>query len=99
MSIGKPRPRMTKFRKAQGMTIRQMANVCKCSPGLLYDIEFEGIITHPHIASRIAAAYMMDVNGYNDLVSLDRKAEKLPKPKMPPKETNIDKAWREGWKK
>lgn len=97
MTVREPRPQMTAFRKGKEMTIRQMAKVCKCSPGLLYGIEYEGYITHPHIAARIAAVYKMGLEGYNDLVADERRATELPKPTEPPKETNIDRAWREGW--
>ena len=84
------RQAMKEFRKAHGMKREQMAKVCKCSTGLLRMIEEEGFVTHPHIASRIAAAYMLDVDGYNDLVPEEHKAKKLPRAVMPPKGNPIE---------
>lgn len=88
------RQKMTKYRKAQGMTLRQMAKVCQCSAKLLAEIEYGGWITHPKIAARIAAAYQMDVTGYNNLVAEEHKADKLPKPKQKPKPCNLDQTMR-----
>lgn len=79
-----PRKKMTKYREAEGKTIEQMAEACLCSPSLLRAIEYEGFVTHPNIAARIAAAYKMDLVGYNDLVPEEHRAEKLPKPKPKP---------------
>ena len=81
---------MKEFRKAHGMNREQMAKACMCSAGLLRMIEEEGFVTHPHIASRIAAAYMLDVDGYNDLVPEEHKAKKLPRAVMPPKGSPIE---------
>lgn len=88
------RPELTAIRKGMNKKLREMAQDCQCSPGLLSAIEFDGWITHPHIAARIAAVYKLDLDGYNDLVSLDRKAKALPKPKPLPKATNLDQAVR-----
>ena len=96
MKFKRPRPQMTAFREREEMSVRQMAKVCRCSPGLLYGIEYEGLITHPNIASRIAAAYMLNVDGYNDLVADEHRAEKLPKVKMPPENNDVYKALCEG---
>ena len=90
------RQAMKEFRKEHGMKREQMAKVCKCSTGLLRMIEEEGLITHPNIASRIAAAYMLNVDGYNDLVADEHRAEKLPKVKMPPENNDVYKALCEG---
>lgn len=80
------RQAMKEFRKTHGMNREKMAKVCKCSPGLLCMIEEDEEVTHPHIASRIAAAYMLDLDGYNDIVPECRRAKKLPRPIMPPKD-------------
>lgn len=79
-----PRQKMTEYRETNGKTIERMAEACLCSPDLLRAIEYEGFVTHPNIAARIAAAYKMDLDGYNDLVPEERKETKLPKPKPKP---------------
>lgn len=77
-------PYMAIYRRTLGLTCQQMARMCQCSEGLLRMIEEDGEITHPNIAARIAAAYKLDVNGYNALVHEDHRADVLPEPKMPP---------------
>lgn len=71
-------------REKMGLTLRQMAKLCKCSVGLLEMVE-DGAITHPHIASRIAARYNLSVDEYNDLIFDQYRRKTLPKPIMPPR--------------
>lgn len=78
------RQKMIKFRKDLQLDIEVMAKLSQCSPGLLREVE-GGWITHPKIAARIVAAYELDVDDYNELVHMDYKAEKLPKPTPKPK--------------
>lgn len=79
-----PRKKMTEIREAQGKSIERMAQLCKCSEELLRIVELEGAVTHPHIAARIAAAYGLDLDGYNEIVPKEHKATKLPKPQPKP---------------
>lgn len=72
------RQRMQEFRRSEKMTISQMAKVCKCSEGLLRMVE-SGEVTHPNIAARIARAYMLDVDGYNELIPKEHRAKDIPK--------------------
>lgn len=48
-------------REALRLTIKQMAKRCECSEILLKKIEDDGWVTHPHVASRIAANYGMSL--------------------------------------
>lgn len=66
--------------------MQQMANKCQCSETLIFGIEELDWITHPDIASRIAAQYGLDLHGYNQLVHEDRRAETLPEPAPLPKD-------------
>ena len=78
------RVKMTGVRKKFGLSIEEMAERCKCSSGLLRNIEENGWITHPNIATRIASKYRLNVDEYNQLVFRDYVATKLPKPVEPP---------------
>lgn len=74
------RENMIKKREAKGLTIKQMARKCCCSPLLLQKLENGDWITHPRIAARIAAAYGMGVRAYNEIVHSSHKAKQLPAP-------------------
>ena len=76
---------LKQIREDMGLTLRQMARRCDCSETLLGGVE-DGWITHPHIASRIAAEYGLDVKGYNALVPKKHRAKALPKPVPSPDE-------------
>lgn len=76
---------LKQIREDMGLTLRQMARRCDCSATLLGGVE-DGWITHPHIASRIAAEYGLDVKGYNALVPKKHREKALPKPVSSPDE-------------
>lgn len=79
------RPWMIERRKEMGLTVKQMAEKCECGYVLLNWLENnKNIITHPDIASRIAAEYKLTVEQYNTLVAAFRKKTKLPKRVAPP---------------
>lgn len=87
-------------REALGLTRQEMAKRCECSEGLLTLIEEgERDITHPHIASRIAKEYGLDVEEYNRIVHESHRVNKLPKPVAPPADQNVYDKWRYGWGK
>lgn len=76
---------LKQIRESMGLTIRQMARRCDCSATLLGGVK-DGWITHPHIASRIAAEYGLDVKDFNVLVHKKHRAKELPKPVPSPDE-------------
>ena len=79
---------MIQIRKAKGLSVDEMAARCECSPMLLNWLEqSKGIITHPHIASCIAAEYGLTVKQYNSLIADKHRRDKLPKRHSPPKAT------------
>lgn len=78
------RERMRRYRADHLKTIAQMAALCGCSTGLLRAIEVDGWITHPNIAARIAAAYKLDVNAYNELIPKEHRVDTLPAPRSKP---------------
>ena len=80
---------MIKRREETGLTVKQMARVCKCSAFLLENIEQFGWVTHPHIASRIANVYQMTLEEFNDLVPYCRRMDVLPDPIDPPHDTGL----------
>lgn len=81
-------------REALGLTQAQMAVKCDCSPGLLTAMEeIDRYITHPHIAARIAKAYGLNVQEYNLMVADKHKANKLPKARKRPTQTNLSIAF------
>lgn len=71
-------------RKAQGMTVAQMASKCDCSRRLLEMIEYDDHVTHPDIASRMVAAYGLTLDEFNALVPEERRKKALPEPKAAP---------------
>lgn len=72
------RKSMIAFRERVGATMRDMAKFAECSYTIIYGVERLGWITHPRIAARIAHAYKIGVDGYNDLVHKDHRADVLP---------------------
>lgn len=71
------RHRMIVYRAKRNISIYDMALRCNIGVPLLRGIE-GGWITHPAIAAKIAAEYELDVDGYNDLVHPDRRADAIP---------------------
>lgn len=79
------RKSMTAYRKRVGATMHDMAKFAECSYTIIYGVERLGWITHPRIAARIAHAYKIGVDGYNDLVHKDHHVEVLPERGKAPK--------------
>lgn len=79
------RTKMRMFRKERDIPLKVMEKVCECSAFLLKGIEVYGWITHPKIATRIANAYKLDLDGYNAIIPRSYAATKLPTPKPAPK--------------
>lgn len=75
---------LIKKREAKKLTRAQMARKCECSERLITGIEEDDWITHPDIASRLAAGYGFGIRTYNQLVHENHKAKELPKPVPPP---------------
>ncbi len=75
---------MIEMRNRMHLTIEGMAHLCKCGPYLLREIEESDWITHPHIASRIADVYGMNLDRFNSLIPETRKMSYLPGPVDPP---------------
>lgn len=75
---------LIKKREAKKLTQAQMAKKCQCSERLIVGIEEDDWITHPDIASRLAAGYGFGLRTFNQLVHESRRAKELPKPVPPP---------------
>lgn len=80
------RESMAAYRERVGATMRDMAKFAECSEALIYGVECLGWITTPRIATRIAHAYKIGVDGYNDLVYPDYRANALPERTKVPSE-------------
>lgn len=77
---------LIKKREAKKLTRDQMARKCQCSPRLILGIEELDWITHPDVASRLAAGYGFGIQTFNQLVHEGRRMKELPAPVPPPKE-------------
>ena len=74
---------MIKIREGMGLSLQQMARMCRCSVMLLHIVEC-GSLTQKDIAADIARAYGMDVHQYNQLVPERNRARVIPKHKPAP---------------
>ncbi len=83
---------MIKKREQACMSVKDMARLCQCSELLLGNLECFGWVTHPHIASRIAYVYDLDLDQFNDLVPAFRRLATLPDPIAPPTSNDYQEA-------
>lgn len=79
--------RMLEYRREHNIKIEQMARDACVSTGLLTRLEYDDWINHPNIASRVCAAYKLDVDDYNNMVHENYRAAKLPRPVPLPKKS------------
>lgn len=77
---------LIKKREAKKLSRAMMAQKCECSERLIFGIEEDDWITHPDIASRLAAGYGFGIRTFNQLVHEGRRMKELPKPVPPPTE-------------
>lgn len=77
---------LIKKREAKKLSRTMMAQKCECSERLIFGIEEDDWITHPDIASRLAAGYGFGIRTFNQLVHEDKRVKELPKPVPPPQE-------------
>jgi len=79
--------RMKEYRQQNKIKFEAMSKKAQISGALLGHLESGDWITHPHIASRVCAAYGLDVDDYNNLVHEEHRVTRLPQPVPPPKKS------------
>lgn len=65
---------MTDYRRAHDISLSEMAGECRCSQTLLEMLEsWDGEVTHPHIAERIARAYHLTRSQHRSLLPANHR--------------------------